>query len=125
MNESQQQIADVCDSIKTLLLDKNKKYGDSALNPLRIMSKSSNIEQILVRIDDKLNRLKQGSNNIVEDEDVLTDLIGYFVLLKVALNRKDVEKMERGVNQFLTIPVDKSQDTHYNNNGLDINPLNY
>ena len=81
---SQIQIANVCDDVKTLLLQKNEKYGDSALHPIRILSKSSATEQILVRIDDKLNRIKQGGI-LEDDEDVVTDLIGYFVLLKVAL----------------------------------------
>ena len=81
---SQIQIANVCDDVKDLLLQKNAKYGDSALNPIRILSKASPTEQILVRIDDKLNRIKQG-NILEDDEDVVTDLIGYFVLLKVAL----------------------------------------
>ena len=81
---SQIQIANVCDDVKDLLLQKNAKYGDSALNPIRILSKASATEQILVRIDDKLNRIKQG-DILEDDEDVVTDLIGYFVLLKVAL----------------------------------------
>ena len=83
-------ISRVCDSIKNLLLEKNMKYGDSALNPLRVMSQSSPIEQILVRIDDKLNRIKQGGI-LFDDEDVLLDLIGYFVLLKVAIERTGPE----------------------------------
>ena len=81
---SQMHIAKVCDEIKELLLEKNAKYGDSALNPIRILSQSSPTEQILVRIDDKLNRIKQGGI-LEDDEDVVSDLIGYFVLLKVAL----------------------------------------
>ena len=80
---SQIQIANVCDDIKTLLLEKNAKDGDSALNPIRILSKASATEQILVRIDDKLNRIKQGGI-LEDDEDVVVDLIGYFILLKVA-----------------------------------------
>ena len=81
---SQIHIAKVCDEVKELLLEKNAKYGDSALNPVRILSNSPPTEQILVRIDDKLNRIKQGGI-IEDDEDVVLDLIGYFVLLKVAL----------------------------------------
>ena len=81
---SQIHIAKVCDDVKDLLLQKNQKYGDSALNPIRILSKSSPTEQILVRIDDKLNRIKQG-DILGGDEDVVSDLIGYFILLKVAL----------------------------------------
>ena len=88
MHQTQLDIAVVCDKVKDLLLEKNMRYGDSALNPIRIMSQASNIEQILVRIDDKLNRLKQGNNLLFEDEDVIMDLIGYYVLLKVAIDRQ-------------------------------------
>ena len=86
MVDSHSDIARVCDDVKQLLLQKNMKYGDSALNPLRVLSKSGPIEQILVRIDDKLNRIKQGGI-LGDDEDVLMDIIGYFVLLKIALER--------------------------------------
>ena len=88
MNSSQEAISRVCDKVKNLLLEKNMKYGDSALHPIRIMSNASAIEQILVRIDDKLNRLKQGNNLLFEDEDVIMDLIGYYILLKVALDKE-------------------------------------
>ena len=91
MTDTQQDIIRICDRVKNLLLEKNMKYGDSELNPIRIMSQASSIEQILVRIDDKLNRLKQGSNLLFEDEDVIMDLIGYYVLLKVALEREYLE----------------------------------
>ena len=37
---------------------------------------------IRVRIDDKLSRLKSGQPD--EDEDVLLDLTGYLILLRVA-----------------------------------------
>ena len=83
---TEEKIIKTCNEIQQLLLYKNKKYGDSAINPIRIVSKSSNIEQILVRIDDKLNRISQGNNLIHDDEDVIMDLIGYFILLKVAID---------------------------------------
>ena len=76
-------IAKICDDIRDLLLRKNQAYGNSALEPIRVFSKASSCEQILVRIDDKLNRIKQGANILSEDEDVLQDLIGYLILLKV------------------------------------------
>jgi len=87
MTNSQIEIAQVCDRVKELLLQKNDKYGDSALNPVRVMSKSDTTEQICVRIDDKLSRIKSGAGLLATDEDVVLDLIGYFVLLKVALDR--------------------------------------
>jgi hypothetical protein len=94
MTETQLQIAAVCDDIKELLLYKNKQYGDSALNPSRIFSKSNAVEQLLVRIDDKLNRIKKGAGLIATDEDVIQDLIGYLVLLRIGLNRQKEETNE-------------------------------
>ena len=72
--------------IETLLLEKNRKYGDSALNPCRIFSKADAVEQIKVRIDDKLKRLQNEQND--EDEDVVKDLVGYLVLLMIAKDNK-------------------------------------
>ena len=71
MTDTQLVIRETCDEIKELLIEKNRKYGDSAINPIRILSKSSNTEQILVRIDDKLNRIKNMQHD--EDEDVNLD----------------------------------------------------
>ena len=85
LNGNQLKIAQVCDEVKTLLLEKNAKYGDSALNPSRIFSKASTVEQLLVRIDDKLNRIQKGAGLLASDEDVVQDLIGYLILLKIAL----------------------------------------
>ena len=88
LTETQSQISAICDDIKELLLYKNRKYGNSALKPVRIFSKSDSVEQILVRIDDKLNRIQQGAGLLDDDEDVIVDLIGYLVLLKIALAQK-------------------------------------
>lgn len=88
MNKSATEIAVVCDQIKDLLISKNMRYGDSALDPCRVFSKANGIEQLLVRIDDKLSRIQRGSGLIANDEDVVNDLIGYLVLLKVALARQ-------------------------------------
>lgn len=86
-SSTQDHIRLICDEVEELLLSKNKKYGDSALNPTRIFSKADPVEQILVRIDDKLNRIKQGAGLLANDEDVVMDLIGYLILLKIALVR--------------------------------------
>lgn len=82
MTYSEEDITLVCNQIRNLLLEKNRKYGDAALNPVRIFSKSDSLEQIKVRIDDKLSRIRNAQND--EDEDVISDLIGYLVLFKVA-----------------------------------------
>ena len=83
VQQTQIDIATACDEVKELLLEKNRKYGDSALNPVRIFSKSSTLEQLKVRMDDKLSRLRNAQDD--EDEDPTTDLIGYLILYKVAL----------------------------------------
>lgn len=88
-------IENTCDSIKQLLLDKNAKYGNSALNPVRVFSKADNQEQLLVRIDDKLSRIARGAGMDAVDEDTLNDLIGYLILLKIAKNpQKSKEEIE-------------------------------
>lgn len=81
-----QDIVNECDAIKKLLLEKNAKYGDSALSPIRVFSKSNSIEQIKVRIDDKLKRIQNQATD--EDEDCVLDLIGYLILLRIAIKTK-------------------------------------
>jgi hypothetical protein len=80
-DEAHALIAEECDRLKDMLLAKNAAYGNSALDPVRIFSKSDPVEQIRVRIDDKLSRLARGS---AAGEDVEQDLLGYLVLLRVA-----------------------------------------
>jgi hypothetical protein len=77
------QVCVVLDEIRDLLIAKNLKYGNSALEPLGVFSQLSAKEGLLVRIDDKLKRIKNGSLER-DDEDVINDLIGYLVLLKIS-----------------------------------------
>lgn len=92
LEETQAEIIKQCDSIKQLLLDKNAAYGNSAITPVRIFSKASPIEQLLVRIDDKLSRLIHGINTENVPENTDDDLIGYLILKKVALQlQKEIE----------------------------------
>jgi hypothetical protein len=80
-----------CVEIANLLLKKNIAYGNSALNPIQIFAKIPPGDQIDVRIDDKLNRIKNGSS-YAGDNDVL-DLVGYLVLKLV--DSKDT-RLRRG-----------------------------
>jgi hypothetical protein len=41
------------------------------------------MEQLKVRIDDKLNRIAKGQNLEAVQEDTILDLIGYLVLIRV------------------------------------------
>jgi hypothetical protein len=82
MNDFANKISSYLLEIRELLITKNLKYGNSALEPLGVFSKLSAKEGLLVRIDDKLKRIKNGSLE-KDDEDVINDLIGYLVLLKI------------------------------------------
>lgn len=81
-NKTEESIAKICDEIKQLLVEKNRSYGNSALDPVRIFSHSDSQEQINVRIDDKLSRFARGKE--YQGDNDIDDLIGYLVLLKVA-----------------------------------------
>jgi hypothetical protein len=81
-NKFQEEVHDVLQEIEDLLVAKNEKYGNSALEPLGVFSQLSAKQGLLVRIDDKLKRIKNGSLE-KDDEDVVNDLIGYLVLLKI------------------------------------------
>lgn len=83
--QTQQDIDRVSKSIVKMLKEKNIAYGDSALDPVRIFSKANSIEQLLVRIDDKLSRFARGTD-YPGDNDI-DDLIGYLILLKIAKER--------------------------------------
>jgi hypothetical protein len=90
MNDPQKIFADDLNSVlrevTDLLIEKNRKYGDSALNPSRIFSRQNPVEQILVRIDDKLTRMKNAQSD--ENEDVELDLLGYLLILRIARLRE-------------------------------------
>ena len=78
------EIMKVCSEIENMLLSKNASYGNSAANPINIFSNATAIEQINVRIDDKLNRLARGHEFSGEDTEI--DLIGYLILKRCVQN---------------------------------------
>lgn len=77
-----------CLRLANFLLEKNQRYGDSALNPLRVHSSAHVIEQLRVRMDDKLSRMIRGQH---AGEDPALDYVGYWVLLQIAEARDAVE----------------------------------
>jgi len=85
LTDCQQIISSECREVERILLEKNRSYGNSALEPVRIFSKADATEQIRVRIDDKLSRLARGH---AAGEDVVLDLIGYLILLRIAKKRE-------------------------------------
>jgi hypothetical protein len=71
-----------------LLIEKNESYGDSALEPANVFADGSAVDNLCARIDDKLMRIKtQGFRGYGEDN--VKDLIGYLILLKIAIEEED------------------------------------
>lgn len=97
-----QDILHVCLGIASMLIEKNKAYGDSALKPVRVFSKADAVEQIKVRMDDKLSRIMRGE---AAGEDAILDFVGYYVLLRVAELRSPQET-EKIASQ-ITGPLDE------------------
>ena len=78
---SAEKIAAVFDGMKAVVLEKNRRYGDSALAPIKIFAKSDSAEGIRIRLDDKLSRVR--NCNKLRKNDI-ADIIGYLSLLCVA-----------------------------------------
>ena len=79
--------------MKDLLIQKNRDYGDSATNPSNVFSDGSPIDSLCARIDDKLMRIQnKGIND--KTEDTISDLIGYLILLKVAMLKERNEEYD-------------------------------
>jgi hypothetical protein len=74
-----------CLAIARMLLGKNRRYGNSALEPMRIFSKLSAEEGINVRLDDKLSRIARG---VGENEDPELDIVGYLILKRIGKCQK-------------------------------------
>jgi len=76
--ETSNKIKLVLTSLETLLLEKNKRYGNAALDPINIFSKHSPEGGITVRLDDKLRRI-QNSTELRKND--ISDIMGYLTLL--------------------------------------------
>ena len=96
---TQELISTVAHNLGELVVEKNKRYGDSALDPLRIFSKhvtkgqtqdAQSYNQILTRLDDKLKRIQNAE--LIRKNDV-ADVMGYLILLCVHQDWTDFEDL--------------------------------
>jgi len=74
-------IALVFDGIRDVVLEKNRRYGNSALDPPRVFSTARAGDGIRIRLDDKLARVKNSGQ--LRKNDV-ADLMGYLGLLCIS-----------------------------------------
>ena len=93
---SAEKIIEIANGVRDLLLEKNAAYGDSALKPANIFAKGSAVENLACRIDDKLMRIK--NRGITADtEDTIQDLIGYLILLKIAIENERTQPISHDI----------------------------
>lgn len=90
MSKTQEKIEETLNSFKNMLLEKNKRYGDSAINPVRLFSKQPADEGIMIRLDDKINRIKNSDQ--LRKNDV-SDLMGYLTLLCISKGWTNFEEL--------------------------------
>ena len=67
---NREKIIEIVDSMKDLLLYKNEKYGDSALSPNNIFYKGDSTNSILIRLDDKIGRIKNNQDSLPRVNDM-------------------------------------------------------
>jgi hypothetical protein len=87
-----ERIVQVCDSVKELLLKKNKDYDNSFSKQYA----EYGILSGLIRLDDKMNRLrnlvKKNDAKVNESiEDTMRDLCGYAALILVEMSKEESE----------------------------------
>ena len=85
LTETQEDIRQVAEALTDFLLEKNKRYGNSALAPIEVFTTHIDPEdrvftELLTRLDDKLSRIKNAFG--LRKNDV-ADLIGYLMLVCV------------------------------------------
>lgn len=92
---TQRKICETLEAMKDLLLYKNQKYGDSAINPKKIFYKGDSTNSILIRLDDKIGRIMSNTDEKPRVNDV-ADIIGYCTLLLISMGvtAEDIAKFK-------------------------------
>lgn len=83
-------VRSICNEMADFLVEKNKCYGNSALDPIHCFYKGDEKQALLVRIDDKISRLMRGKE--YGQDDTIKDLHGYLVLLEVLKRKEEMEQ---------------------------------
>ena len=90
ISEGEKLIREECKRIEELLVTKNRKYGNAALEPIGVFCKLDSIDRINARLDEKINRIKNRQDD--EDEDPEDDLIGWLILRRIAARKTKIKK---------------------------------
>lgn len=88
-NTTQEKIDELFKNFSEFLKEKNKRYGDSALSPNKIFSKIDASNSILLRCDDKINRIMNSTE--IKKNDI-ADLFGYLALYMISKDWTDFKE---------------------------------
>lgn len=77
---TQDKIKELYTALMEMQLEKNRNYGDAALSPMKVFTMVKPESSICVRLDDKLNRVRNA--DVLRKND-LCDLVGYLILLLI------------------------------------------
>jgi hypothetical protein len=67
--------------VRETLVSKNAGYGDSWCNAEQVFSKVSSRERLLVRLDEKIRRVRNLGSH--DTEDTFKDILGYLTLVRM------------------------------------------
>jgi len=90
LTETQQKISDICNNLKDFLIEKNKRYGNSALEPMKIFGDFDAEDLLKIRLTDKIMRIK---NSEIDRKNDYTDMLGYIILLCVSKDWVDFKDL--------------------------------
>jgi len=84
----EQDLEEIFDELKTLIISKNRDYGDS----FHLLYEEFGLQSVYIRLKDKINRLGSlvSKEAEVKDEtikDTLSDLINYSILTLLELEK--------------------------------------
>lgn len=89
LSETQRDIIAFGVMLTDLVLRKNQRYGNSAIDPVSVFATGlTPRERMAVRMDDKINRIVHGQGTHADDgENPVVDLAGYLLLMLVSEHR--------------------------------------
>lgn len=90
LTDTQQKIDKLFFNFSEFLKEKNKRYGDAAMNHLKIFSKHDSSEALYTRIDEKLQRIMNAEELKKND---CSDVMGYISLIMIKNNWLNFEEM--------------------------------
>ena len=96
----------VLNSVSEVLIEKNRKYGNAALEPIGLFYKGDSVTSIAIRIDDKISRVRNAEELRKND---MFDLLGYGLLLGISQNYWDIPE-EYGFEEKVHYIIDQMRE---------------